>query len=136
MATAAVFVLATVSFNLRPQMLGYLFLVLTLIILERLRMGRRQVVWALPILMLAWVYAHGSWIIGLCVIGVYLACGLVEFHIGDIEARRWSYSDRLRLTVVLALCAAATLITPYGAKLTEISFRRCFFSSPGCGKCQ
>jgi hypothetical protein len=121
-ATAAVFVLATVSFNLRPQMLGYLFLVLTLIILERFRMGRRQAVWALPILMLAWVNAHGSWIIGLGVIGVYLASGLVEFHIGDIEARRWSYSDRLRLTVVLALCAAATLITPYGAKLTKYPF--------------
>jgi hypothetical protein len=121
-ATAAVFVLATVSFNLRPQMLGYLFLVLTLVILERFRNGQRQGVWALPILMLVWVNAHGSWIIGLGVIGVYLASSLLEFHIGDIEAHRWSYSDRLRLSVVLALCAGATLVTPYGTKLARYPF--------------
>ena len=64
-ATAALFVLATVSFNLRPQMLGYLFLILTLIALERFRQGKRRAIWALPILMLLWVNAHGSWIIGL-----------------------------------------------------------------------
>ncbi|HSZ21186.1 MAG TPA: hypothetical protein VK770_15435 [Candidatus Acidoferrum sp.] len=121
-ATAAVFVLATVSFNLRPQMLGYLFLVLTFIILERFRMGKRQEVWALPILMLVWVNAHGSWIIGLGVIGVYLAGSLLEFHTGDIEAHRCSYSDRLRLSVVLALCAGATVITPYGTKLAKYPF--------------
>ena len=67
-------------------MLGYLFLVITLIVLERFRQGKRRAVWALPILMLIWVNAHGSWIIGLGVIGIYLACGLVEFHIGDVEA--------------------------------------------------
>jgi hypothetical protein len=121
-ATAALFVLATVSFNLRPQMLGYLFLVLTLIVLERFRQGKRRGLWALPILMLAWVNAHGSWIIGLGVIGVYLVSGLMEFHIGDIEARRWSPSDRLRLASVFVLCACATLITPYGTTLAKYPF--------------
>jgi hypothetical protein len=125
-ATAAVFVLATVSFNLRPQMLGYLFLVLTFIILERFRMGKRQVVWALPILMLVWVNAHGSWIIGLGVIGVYLTSSMVEFHVGDIEAHRWSYTDRVRLSIVFALCAGATLVTPYGTKLARYPFEVAF----------
>src|SRR5579863_2473962 len=78
-ATAAVFVMTVVSFNLRPQMLGYLFLILTLIILQRFRRGKRRAMWALPILMVVWVNVHPSWIIGLGVIGVYLASGLVEF---------------------------------------------------------
>lgn len=121
-ATAALFLLATVSFNLRPQMLGYLFLVLTLIALERFRQGKRRSVWALPVMMLAWVNAHGSWIIGLGVIGVYLASGLMEFRIGDIEARRWSPSDRLRLAGVFVFCAGATLITPYGTSLAKYPF--------------
>ena len=121
-ATAAVFVLTTLSFNLRPQMLGYLFLVLTLIVLERFRQGKRRAVWALPILMLIWVNAHGSWIIGLGAIGVYLASGLLEFHLGDIEARLWSPSDRLRLAIVFVLCACATLITPYGAAVAKFPF--------------
>ena len=122
LATASLFVLASVSFNLRPQMLGYLFLVLTLIALERFRQGKRRAVWALPFLMLVWVNAHGSWIIGLFVIGVYLASGLTEFHIGDIEAHRWTASDRFRLASVLVSCACATLITPYGATLAKYPF--------------
>jgi hypothetical protein len=121
-ATATLFVLATVSFNLRPQMLGYLFLVLTLIALERFRQGKRRAVWALPFMMLAWVNAHGSWIIGLGLIGVYLASGLAEFRIGDIEARRWGPSDRLRLAGVFVLCACATVITPYGTVLARYPF--------------
>jgi hypothetical protein len=125
-ATVAVFVLATVSFNLRPQMLGYLFLVLTLIALERFRQGKRRAVWALPILMMAWVNSHGSWVIGLGIIGIYLASGLVEFRIGDIEARRWIPSDRLRLASVLCLCACATLITPYGMELAKYPFEVAF----------
>ncbi len=126
LATAAVFVLATVSFNLRPQMLGYLFLILTLIVLERFRRGKRRAIWALPILMVIWINAHASWIIGLGVIGVYLASGLVEFHLGDIEARRWSPSDRLRLAIVFVLCSCATLITPYGAALALFPFKFAF----------
>ena len=119
LATAAVFLLAAPSFNLRPQMLGYLFLTLTLIALERFRQGKRHATWVLPILMLIWVNAHASWTIGLGVIAVYLATGLVEFHVGDIEARRRSPSDRLQLAGVLVLCSCATVITPYGAGLAK-----------------
>jgi hypothetical protein len=48
--------------------------------------------------------------------------GLVEFHAGDIEARRWSSRDRLQLASVLVFCAGATLITPYGAGLVKFPF--------------
>jgi hypothetical protein len=125
-ATASLFVMATVSFNLRPQMLGYLFLILTLIALERFRIGKRRAVWALPILMLVWVNAHGSWIIGLGIIAVYLVSGLIEFHIGDIEARRWNASDRLQLASVLGLSLCATVITPYGTGLAKYPFQVAF----------
>lgn len=125
-ATAVTFVLASVSFNLRPQMLGYLFLILTLIALERFRQGHRLGLWALPVLMLLWVNAHGSWVVGLGVIAVYLASGLVKFHFGDIEACRWSAPDRLQLMIVLALCTGAALITPYRASLAKYPFEVAF----------
>jgi len=121
-ATMAVFVLATVSFNLRSQMLGYLFMILTLIVLERFRQGHRGALWSLPVLMLLWVNAHGSWVIGLGVIGIYLASGLVEFQLGDVGARRWSQSDRLRLAIVFVLSVGASLISPYGARLAKYPF--------------
>lgn len=125
-ASVILFVLAAASFTLRPQMLGYLFLILTVIILERFRQGKRGSVWLLPVLMLVWVNTHGSWIIGLGTIGVYLASGLMEFRLGDVEARRWSPSDRLRLASAFLLCTCATVITPYGASLAKSPFEFAF----------
>jgi hypothetical protein len=121
-STAAVAALAAISFNLRPQMLGYTFLILTFIALERFRQGHRRAVWALPILMVIWVNAHGSWIIGLGVIGIYLASGLVGFRVGELEARKWSSSDRYRLACVFLLSCFATIVTPYGAALAKYPF--------------
>ena len=121
-ATGTVFLLASVSFNLRPQMLGYLFLILTLIVLERFRQGHRRTVWLLPILMLLWVNSHGSWIIGIGIVGVYLVGGLLEFRIGDMEGRRWNPRDRLRLASAFGLCLCATVVTPYGATLARYPF--------------
>ena len=101
-------------FNLRPQMLGYLYLILTLIVLERFRQGKRGAIWLLPLLMLVWINTHGSWIIGLGTIGVYLASGLVSVRVGNLKTRRWSTLERRHLAMVLLLSFIAILITPYG----------------------
>jgi len=122
-ASGALLILAAVSFNMRPQMLGYLFLILTLNILEHFRLGKRGLVWLLPILMLVWINTHGSWILGLGTIGIYLASGLVEFQWGDIEARRWNSSDRLRLASVFILSSLSVVVTPYGTGLVKVPFQ-------------
>jgi hypothetical protein len=114
---AVLFVLANASFSLRPQMLGYLFLVLTLIALERFRQGKPRSLYFLPLLFLAWVNTHGSFVIGIGAIGTYLICGLFEFQLGSIQARRWTGSQRLQLESVLLLSMIALTITPYGAQL-------------------
>jgi len=114
--------LAFASFNLRPQMFGYLFLVLTLIALERFRQGRQRAVWFLPALFLLWINTHGSWVIGLGVILVFLASGLFEFQWGSIQAERWSRSQRMKLETVLLLSLAAIPITPYGTRLAAYPF--------------
>lgn len=121
--TAAVLCsLAFVSFNLRPQMLGYLFLVLTLIALERFYQGKSRALWFLPPLFLAWINTHGSWVIGLGIIFVYWASGLVGFRLGSIEARRWHPAERIRLELVFLLCLAAIPFTPYGTRLATYPF--------------
>jgi len=114
--------MAAVSFNLRPQMLGYLFLILTLIAMERFRQGKQRAVWMLPLLFLIWVNTHGSWIIGLGVVGVYLASGLAGFQSGSLEARRWTNSERLRLEIIFMLSLAAIPITPYWTRLAAYPF--------------
>ena len=99
-AAAALISLATPSFNMRPQMLGYLFLV--------------------------WVNTHGSFIIGVGVIFVYLICGLKEFRVGGIEAKKWAPKQRVRLELVFLLCLAVLPITPYGTRLAVYPFDMAF----------
>ncbi len=114
--------LAAASFNLRPQMLGYLFLIVTLIALERFRQGKPRALWFLPLLFLLWVNTHGSWIIGLGTVFVYLASGLFQFRLGGLEARRWTPAERLRLEFVFLLCLAAVPLTPYRTRLAVYPF--------------
>jgi hypothetical protein len=114
--------LAFASFNLRPQMFGYLFLVLVLIALERFRQGKPKALWFLPLLFLAWINMHGSWIIGLGVVLVFWASGLWEFRLGSVEAKRWSTTERVRLELIFLLCLAVIPVTPYGTRLAAYPF--------------
>jgi len=116
-ATAILLSLAAASFSLRPQMFGYLFLVLTLTALELFRQGKRSALWWLPLLMLLWVNTHGSWIIGMGVIFAHWMSGLFEFRIGGIEARRWSEDERKRISLAFLLCLCTLPITPYGTRI-------------------
>lgn len=118
----ALYLLATPSFSLRPQMLGYVFIILTLIALEQFRQGKQRNLWLLPPLFLIWINTHGSWIIGLGIIFVFLASGLFEFRIGSIEARRWTASQRTRLEIAFLGCVAAIPFTPYGTQLAAYPF--------------
>jgi hypothetical protein len=121
-AAAVLLTLANASFNLRPQMMGYLFLILTLIALERFRQGNQRAVWMLPVLFMLWINSHGSWIIGLGVVALYIACGLMSFQVGSLEAQRWSKSERLRLETVFMLSLAAIAVTPYDVRLAAYPF--------------
>lgn len=114
--------LAAFNFNLRPQMLGYLFLILTLIILERFRQGKARSLWLLPPLFLLWINCHGSWEIGLATILLYWLCGLHEFRLGDVETTAWSDKERTQLSLTFLLSLISILITPYGPRLAAYPF--------------
>lgn len=122
-AAAMLLVLATANFNLRPQMLGYLFLILTLIALERFRQGHRRALWFLPLLFLAWVNTHPSWEIGLGTIFVYWMSGWKGMRVGGIEMHRWGSTERVRLAWTFLLCVAVLPITPYGTRLAAFPFQ-------------
>ena len=122
-AAALVYVLACPSFTLRPQMLGYLFLTVTLIALELFRQGKKAAIWILPPLFLLWVNTHGSWIIGLGALFVYWASGLREFRLGAIESKPWSAEERRSMLMVFLLSLIAIMVTPYGSELAVFPFR-------------
>jgi hypothetical protein len=122
-AAAILYLLAVPSFSLRPQMFGYLFLIITLIVLERFRRGMRGAIWLLPLLFLIWVNTHASWIIGLGVVAGYWLAGQFEFHAGGVESVRWSKPDSTRLSFVLLLSICTLPITPYGTELCAFPFQ-------------
>ena len=126
LASTVLIILAAPSFSLRPQMLGYLFLILTLACLELFRQGKRRALWFLPVIMLLWVNTHGSWIIGLAAFFVYWMSGLVDFHCGGLQARRWAGGDRIRLSFTFLLCLVALPMTPYGTRIAVSPFEFAF----------
>ena len=113
---------AFANFNLRPQMFGYLFLVITLIVLERFRQGHPRSLWLLPPLFLVWINAHGSWVIGLCVILLTLVCGLSEFRMNNVEVVRWMPKQRRQLELAFLGSLLVIPITPYGTQIATYPF--------------
>jgi hypothetical protein len=117
LATALLLPVAAVSFTLRPQLLGYAFLLLTLICLERFRRGHSKSLWFLPFLFLIWVNTHGTFALGLAAMALYWASGLVDFRQGGLTSKRWTKDQRVQLSVTFLLCSLALLVTPYGSRL-------------------
>ncbi len=115
--TVLVFQVAEPILGMRPQLLGYALLILTLICLEHFKQGRSRALWPLPLIFLIWVNAHSSFVLGFFVLGVYWACGLAEFRSNFLEAKRWMPAQRLHLLWISLLCLLAGMITPYGARM-------------------
>ena len=119
---AAVLLPLAMRATLRPQQFGYIYLLMTLICLERFRQGRTRAIWALPVVFALWVNTHGSFVLGLVALAVYAACGLVEGQWGGIKALRWTNRERENLEVVSLVSVLALTLTPYGTRLTFYPF--------------
>jgi len=90
---------------LRSQMFTYLFFIVWLYGLERVRQGERKLLWLFPCTMLPWVNMHGGFVAGI---------GLLLFYIvGELLNRR----SVLLYLVILLGSLAVTLINPYGLAL-------------------
>ena len=87
----------------RAQAFTYLFLALTIFILERSKAtdNQMQLLWLVPLFPL-WANLHGGFIVGLGIIGFYAAGNLVAGRKAGL------------LILVLGLSAALTFINPYG----------------------
>lgn len=109
-------------FTLRPQMLGYIFLMLTLISLDLFKQGRLKSLWFLPVIFALWVNTHGSFVLGLFFVACYWAGGLVGFQWGNLVADRWQEGKRRHLLLVSLLSGLALLLTPYGTRLAAYPF--------------
>jgi hypothetical protein len=121
-ACAILLPLGAVFFTLRPQVLGYCYLLVLLILMELYRQGREKVLWAIPPLFLLWVNTHGSFFLGLGILGVFWLCGLFEFEWGAVVAQRWTKKQSRNLLLTMLASVALLPLTPYGAQLAAYPF--------------
>jgi len=110
-------VLGTVNFGPRTILFGYTCLVPLLIILERFRSRGQAPLWLLPPLFCLWINLHGSWTLGMVVLGIFIASGFAGGRWGAVEATRWTPTEWHRLIAVFAVSCAALFVNPYGYRL-------------------
>jgi hypothetical protein len=117
--------LATVSFGPRTLLFGWICLVAELVVLERFRRDARWA-WALPVLFAVWVNTHGSWLIGMVLLCVFLLCGSVGVFAGEIESPAWTRLQTRTLASATCASLAALLLNPYGWRLVAYPFNLAF----------
>ena len=121
-ASAVVLPLAPMAFTLRPQMFGYIFLLLTMICLQRFRAGHERALWFLPPLFVIWANTHGSFVFGLAVIGLSWITSLFSFRVGGLSGQQLPQQNRIKLLLTFLFCVLALLITPYGSQIAANPF--------------
>ena len=126
-----IFFFGTVGFSVRPQMVGYLLLLIELLILQ---LGRtRSAGWflVLPVLFLVWVNSHGSYWLGIGIAGLQAFAGVFNFEVGLLRAIPGENSRRRNLLVGIVLSVLALLINPSGVKLLLYPLNALFKASIG-----
>ncbi len=108
------FFLMTVNSGARTIVVGYLALSAEMAIIEAAERGKTRWVWLLPPLFCLWINLHGSWLVGLGFLGLYIVCGLFNLQIGVLEQRSFTTAERNRLILVFAASLAALMVNPYG----------------------
>ena len=105
---------STSGLAVRPQVIGYFLLVIELLLVHLGRTRSPRWFFCLPPLFVLWVNCHGSFFLGLIVLGVFLFCSFFDFQMGTLVASRWDARRQRMLALGLILSAAAIFLNPDG----------------------
>jgi hypothetical protein len=111
-----IWLFATSSLAIRPQMIGYLLLVVELLFVHLGSTRSPRWFLALPPLFALWVNCHGSFFLGLFVLALFLFCSVFDFRLGLLVSSRLDPRRRRTLTFALLLSAAALFLNPIGIR--------------------
>ena len=117
LASSLGLVLLTVNSGPRTIAIAYLAMAFELMILERAEAGQKRLLWLLPLLFCVWVNLHGSWLIGVGLLVLYILCGWFRVQKGVFEQQSFAPRDRQRLLAVLGASLVAVFANPYGWRL-------------------
>ena len=123
---------ATVGLAIRPHLLGYLFLVIELILLQLATRNRRWL-WLLPPLFALWVNCHGSYVFGIGVLLICWLCAFIRGNWGAVIAETMDRQGRKSLGLALLLSLLALCCNPVGIRLLLYPFNVGFQQSAALG---
>jgi hypothetical protein len=110
-AGAAVYLLALpITGTIRPQLFGMVGFSCVLLACSQLPTKRHPLYW-LPLVMLIWANLHGSFLMGLVVLGLFAVSTLFSAETSTLRARSW---------LLLGCCLAAICVNPLGPTLLAI----------------
>jgi len=113
----AIWLFATVGYAVRPQMVGYLLLIVEMLVLHLGRTRSTRWFFWLPPIFAIWINCHASFFLGFGLAGLLFLCSFFDFRMGLLEASRWQPRRQLMLGLALVLSAAALFLNPTGVKL-------------------
>jgi hypothetical protein len=93
----------------RPFLITFLFLAVTMAVMER-----RRWMWGLPVVFVIWANCHGGYFMGWVMIGAYCLEALI---------RRVPWREQRDLWFVAAACFVASAINPNGLRVIEIMLK-------------
>jgi hypothetical protein len=109
-----IFVFATVGLSIRPQMIGYLLLIVELLLIHLGRTRNPLWFWWLPPLFALWINCHGSVSLGFVAAAVFLFCSFFHFRMGSLIGEHWHSRSRRIFISALIASAAALFVNPVG----------------------
>ena len=103
------------NWNVRPQAVTYLLGALVFLGITEFRKTRKWL-WLvmLPIVMVVWVNSHGSFPIGLALIGCWFADEFWNTLIKKIREKAWDFKPLIPGIIGLGIAALACLVNPRG----------------------
>ena len=112
-----IWLFGTIGFAIRPQMIGYLLLIVELLLLHFGQTRDRRWFFGLPPLFAIWINCHGSFFFGLALAGLFLFSSYFNFQSGLLVATSWDSPRRRTLALALILSVAALFVNPVGVNL-------------------
>lgn len=100
----------------RPLLISYILLVLELLLVYLGYKRDRRWFFVLPLLFALWVNCHGSFFLGLVVLGIFLFCSFFGFERGSLVCVRWDAHCRRAYMLAMLLSVAALFVNPVGLK--------------------
>ena len=109
--------------TIRPQIFTYALFFLVLLLLDWAEAGRETGLWALPVVLVAWVNLHGGVLAGVGIVCVWMAVRATSILRNPKDSPRGYLVEFGRLGLLAITCVLALLVNPFGAELVGFLLR-------------